>query len=260
MPKNINEIIQKKGKQKITVVTSYDYTMATLCDQVDILLVGDSAGMVMLGYENTTPVTMDEMVLFTKAVSNGRQNSLIVADLPNKSYENEVDAVSNSERLIKAGADAVKLEGRLPDVIEAIVKAGIPVMGHLGLLPQTARKYTVQGKTEDDAEILLNDAKALQEAGVFSIVLEMVTSEATKKITETVSVPTIGIGCGQDCDGQVLVIHDMLGLFEKLKPKFVKRYLSLSEEIKKAVTEYVENVENRTFPAEEHTFHMEVQK
>jgi 3-methyl-2-oxobutanoate hydroxymethyltransferase len=185
--------------------------MTTLCDQVDILLVGDSAGMVMLGYENTAPVTMDQMCMFTEAVSNGRQNALIVADLPNKSYENEVDAVSNSERLIRAGADAVKLEGRLPSVIRAIVKAGIPVMGHLGLLPQTAKKYTVQGKTESDAEILLNDAKALQEAGVFSIVLEMVTSEATKKITETVSVPTIGIGCGQDCDGQVLVIHDMLG-------------------------------------------------
>ena len=174
------------------------------------------------------------MCMFTEAVSNGRQNALIVADLPNKSYENEIDAVSNSERLINAGADAVKLEGRLPDIISAIVKAGIPVMGHLGLLPQTAKKYTVQGKTEDDAENLLNDAKALQEAGVFSIVLEMVTSEATKRITETVSVPTIGIGCGKDCDGQVLVIHDMLGLFEKLKPKFVKRYLSLSEEIKKA--------------------------
>ena len=198
MHKTVNDIIAKKGRQKISVVTSYDYTMTTLCDQVDILLVGDSAGMVMLGYENTAPVTMDQMCMFTEAVSNGRQNALIVADLPNKSYENEIDAVSNSKRLIGAGADAVKLEGRLPDVIRAIVKAGIPVMGHLGLLPQTAKKYTVQGKTESDAGILLNDAKALQEAGVFSIVLEMVTSEATKKITETVSVPTIGIGCGKD--------------------------------------------------------------
>jgi len=257
--KTINDIIAKKGSKKISVVTSYDYTMATLCDQVDVLLVGDSAGMVMLGYENTAPVTMDEMVLFTKAVSNGRQNALIVADLPNKSYENEADAVANSERLIRAGADAVKLEGRLPDIIRAIIKAGIPVMGHLGLLPQTAKKYTVQGKTSD-AKVLLADAKALQDAGVFSIVLEMVAAETTKRITEAVFVPTIGIGCGKDCDGQVLVIHDMLGLFEKLTPKFVKKYLSLSEAIKKAVAEYVENVENRTFPAEEHTFHMEVQK
>ena len=236
MHKTVNDIIQKKGNQKISVVTSYDYTMATLCDQVDILLVGDSAGMVMLGYENTCPVTMDEMVMFTKAVANGRQNALIVADLPNKSYENEADAVSNSERLINAGADAVKLEGRLPDIIKAIIKAGIPVMGHLGLLPQTATKYTVQGKTKEDAQVLLEDAKALQEAGCFSIVFEMVTAETMKRITEAVSVPTIGIGCGKDCDGQVLVIHDMLGLFEKLQPKFVKRYLSLSEQIKKAIS------------------------
>ena len=260
MHKTVNDIIAKKGSKKISVVTSYDYTMATLCDQVDILLVGDSAGMVMLGYENTAPVTMDEMILFTKAVSNARENALIVADLPNKSYENEADAVANSERLIRAGADAVKLEGRMPDIIKAIIKAGIPVMGHLGLLPQTAKKYTVQGKTEEDAKALVADAKALQEAGVFSIVLEMVTAETTKHITEAVFVPTIGIGCGKDCDGQVLVIHDMLGLFEKMTPKFVKKYLSLSEEIKKAVSEYIKNVENRTFPAEEHTFHMEAQR
>ena len=221
MHKTVNDIIRKKGNQKISVVTSYDYTMATLCDQVDILLVGDSGGMVMLGYENTCPVAMDEMVMFTKAVSNGSQNSLIVADLPNKSYENEVDAISNSGRLISAGADAVKLEGRLPEIIKAIIKAGIPVMGHLGLLPQTATKYTVQGKTKEDAQVLLEDAKALQQAGCFSIVFEMVTTETMKMITETVSVPTIGIGCGKDCDGQVLVIHDMLGLFEKLQPKFV---------------------------------------
>ena len=260
MHKTVNDIIAKKGSKKISVVTSYDYTMATLCDQVDVLLVGDSAGMVMLGYENTAPVTMDEMVLFTKAVSNGRQNALIVADLPNKSYEKEADAVANSERLIRAGADAVKLEGRLPDIIRAIIKAGIPVMGHLGLLPQTAKKYTVQGKTEVDAKALLADAKALQEAGVFSIVLEMVTAEAAKMITEAVSVPTIGIGCGKDCDGQVLVIHDMLGLFDKLKPKFVKKYLSLSEEIKKAVSQYAKDVVDGTFPTDEHSFHMEMRK
>ena len=259
MPKTIDEIIRKKNGQKITVVTSYDYTMATLCDQVDILLVGDSAGMVMLGYENTAPVTMDQMFMFTEGVNNGRKNALIVADLPNKSYENETDAIANSQRLIKAGADAIKLEGRLPEIIKAIVRADIPVMGHLGLLPQTATKYSVQGKTESDVESLLDDAKALQEAGVFSIVLEMVTSEATKKVTEMLSVPTIGIGCGQYCDGQVLVIHDMLGLFEKLKPKFVKRYLSLSEEIKKSISPYVKDVENGTFPSDEHSFHMEVQ-
>ena len=259
MPKTINEIIQKKQKEEITVVTSYDYTMATLCDQVDILLVGDSAGMVMLGYENTSPVTMDQMCMFTEGVSNGRKNALIVADLPNKSYENESDAVTNSQRLINAGADAVKLEGRLPEIIKAIVEAGIPVMGHLGLLPQTAKKYSVQGKTEDDAEILLEDSKSLEDAGCFTIVYEMVASETMKKITGSVNVPTIGIGCGKFCDGQVLVIHDMLGLYDKINPKFVKRYLSLSNPIRKAVSEYIDDVESQTFPAEEHSYHMESQ-
>ena len=256
MPKTINEIVQKKQKQKITVVTSYDYTMATLCDQVDILLVGDSAGMVMLGYENTSPVTMDQMCMFTEGVSNGRKNALIVADLPNKSYDNESDAVLNSQRLISAGADAVKLEGRLPEIIKAIIKAGIPVMGHLGLLPQTAKKYSAQGKTVADARVLLEDSKVLEDAGCFTIVYEMVASEAMKKITESVSVPTIGIGCGKYCDGQVLVIHDMLGLYDKINPKFVKRYVSLSDTIRKAVSKYVDDVENQEFPTEEHSYHM----
>jgi 3-methyl-2-oxobutanoate hydroxymethyltransferase len=197
---------------------------------------------------------MDEMVMFTKAVANGRQNALIVADLPNKSYENEADAVSNSERLINAGADAVKLEGRLSDIIKAIIKAGIPVMGHLGLLPQTAKGHRRQGLTKKGRHVLLEDAKALQEAGCFSIVFEMVAADTMYAITEAVSVPTIGIGCGKDCDGQVLVIHDMLGLFEKFQPSFVKRYLSLSEQIRKAVDQYVKDVEDVTFPAAEHCF------
>ena len=255
MHKTVNDIIAKKGSKKISVVTSYDYTMATLCDQVDILLVGDSAGMVMLGYENTCHVTMDEMIMFTKAVANGRQNALIVADLPNKSYENETDAVSNSKRLVDAGADAVKLEGRLPDIIKAITKAGIPVMGHLGLLPQTAKGHRVQGTTKKGKQVLLEDAKALQEAGCFSIVFEMVTADTMYAITEAVSVPTIGIGSGKDCDGQVLVIHDMLGLFEKFQPRFVKRYLSLSEQIRKAVAQYVKDVEDVTFPTKYHSFY-----
>ena len=213
----------------------------------------------MLGYENTAPVTMDQMCMFTEGVSNGRKNALIVADLPNKSYENEVDAVVNSQRLINAGADAVKLEGRFPDIIKAIIKAGIPVMGHLGLLPQTAKKYSVQGKTEDDSRGLLEDSKALEDAGCFTIVYEMVASETMKTITESLSVPTIGIGCGKHCDGQVLVIHDMLGLYDKINPKFVKRYLSLSDTIRKAVSEYVNDVENKAFPTEENSYHMEVQ-
>jgi 3-methyl-2-oxobutanoate hydroxymethyltransferase len=195
------------------------------------------------------PLALPNPNFVFEGVSNGRKNALIVADLPNKSYDNETDAVLNSQRLINAGADAVKLEGRLPEIIKAIIKAGIPVMGHLGLLPQTAKKYSVQGKTKDDAQILLEDSKALEDAGCFTIVYEMVASETMKKITESLSVPTIGIGCGKHCDGQVLVIHDMLGLYDKITPKFVKRYLSLSDTIRKAVSEYVDDVENQVFPA-----------
>jgi 3-methyl-2-oxobutanoate hydroxymethyltransferase len=256
--KTIQDITKMKGKEKISILTGYDSTMASLCDQVDVILVGDSAGMVMLGYENTVSVTMNNMEMFTKAVSNARQNSLIVADLPFKSYENKDDAIKNSTRLIKAGADAVKLEGgnSVSEIIKAITQAGIPVMGHLGLLPQTAKKYTVQAKTKDDAVLLLEDAKKLQSAGVFSIVLEMVSSEAARMITKHVSVPTIGIGAGKDCDGQVLVVHDMLGMFEKIKPKFAKRYLSLSNEIKNAVNLYIKDVKSGTFPAKENSFQM----
>ena len=259
MPKTINEIVQKKQKQKITVVTSYDYTMATLCDQVDILLVGDSAGMVMLGYDNTKDVTMDDMVRFTTAVKNAKTDSLIVTDLPINSYENEDSAITNSKRLILAGAHAVKLEGgkEVADIVKAVKDSGIPVMGHLGLLPQTAEKYSVQAKKSEDAVRLIEDAKILEQSGVFSIVLEMVTNDVTKIITKDVKVPTIGIGSGKDCDGQVLVIHDMLGMFEKIKPKFAKRYLNLSEEIRNAVSSYVKDVKEEQFPGEEHTFSME---
>lgn len=265
MHKTVADIISKKNSgKKISVITAYDYSMATLCDRagIDILLVGDSAGMVMLGYENTIPVTMDQMCLFTEAVSRARQNSLIVADLPFMSYQASItDAIANSGRLIKAGADAVKLEGGKPmaETIQAIVGTGIPVMGHIGLQPQTtilSQGYKVQGKTVEAALRLVEDAKAL-EAGVFSITLEMVSHEVAKIITETVHVPTIGIGSGPSCDGQVLVIHDMLGMYDKLKPKFVKRYLSLSKDIQNALESYKKDVEEGKFPAKEHLFSME---
>ena len=266
MHKTVADIISKKNSgKKISVITAYDYSMATLCDRagIDILLVGDSAGMVMLGYENTIPVTMDQMCLFTEAVSRARQNSLIVADLPFMSYQASItDAIANSGKLIKAGADAVKLEGGKPmaETIQAIVNTGIPVMGHIGLQPQTtmlSQGYKVQGKTVEAALRLVEDAKALEEAGVFSITLEMVTSEVAKIITETVHVPTIGIGSGPSCDGQVLVIHDLLGMYDKLKPKFVKRYLSLSKDIQDALESYKEDVETGKFPTKEHLFLME---
>ncbi len=266
MHKSVKDIIdKKKSGNKISVITAYDYTMASLCDKagIDILLVGDSAGMVMLGYENTIPVTMDQMVLFTEAVSRARQNALVVADMPFMSYQASTsDAIANSGRLIKAGADAIKLEGGkvVVPTIRAIIETGIPVMGHIGFQPQTtalAQGYRVQAKTKDAAITLIEDAKALEESGVFSIALEMVTSEVSKMISESISVPTIGIGSGKYCDGQVLVVHDVLGMYDKLKPKFVKQYLSLSDQITKAVASYKLDVEAGRFPSKENWFSMD---
>jgi 3-methyl-2-oxobutanoate hydroxymethyltransferase len=266
MHKSVKEIIAKKrAGKKISVVTSYDYTIASLCDKagVDIILVGDSGGMVMLGYENTIPVTMEQMEMFTQAVSRARQNALVIGDLPFMSYQSSIsDAIANSGRLIKAGADTVKLEGgrEMTDTIKAIVETGIPVMGHIGLQPQTtmlSQGYRVQGKTVESATRLIKDAKALEEVGVFSIALEMVSHEVAKIISEGISIPTIGIGSGKYCDGQVLVIHDMLGMYDKLKPKFVKRYLSLSNDITNAVKSYKKDVELGRFPTKENWFSME---
>ena len=265
MHKTVQDIIKmKKDEKKISVITSYDYSLASLCDKagIDILLVGDSAGMVMLGYENTIPVTMDQMCMFTEAVSRARQNSLLVADLPFMSYQASIeDAITNSGRLIKAGADSVKLEGGTPmaETISAIVDVGIPVMGHIGLQPQTtmlSQGYKVQGRTKDTALKLIDDAKELEEAGVFSIALEMVSHEIAEIISETISVPTIGIGSGVGCNGQVLVVHDLLGMYDKLKPKFVRRYMNLSEDIVKALEKYKNDIESGTFPAEENWFSM----
>ena len=266
MHKSVYDIIKKKKeRKKISVITSYDYTLASLCDKagLDILLVGDSAGMVMLGYENTIPVTVDQMCLFTEAVSRARNNSLVVADLPFMSYQTNInDAIRNSGKLIKSGADAVKLEGgsEMSKTINAITDIGIPVMGHIGLQPQTTMLYNgykVQGKTKDSALKLIEDAKKLEESGVFSIVLEMVSHEVAKLISETVSVPTIGIGSGSDCDGQVLVIQDLLGMFEKIKPKFVKQYMNLSQDIVKAVENYRNEIDAGIFPSQENWFSMD---
>lgn len=266
MHKSVKDILdKKKNGQKISVITAYDYTLASLCDKagIDIMLVGDSAGMVMLGYENTIPVTMEQMILFTEAVSRARQNSLVVSDMPFMSYQASTsDAIANSGRLIKAGADAVKLEGGkiVAPTIQAIVETGIPVMGHIGFQPQTttlAQGYRVQAKTKDAAMTLIEDAKALEKAGAFSIALEMVTSEVSKIISESISIPTIGIGSGKFCDGQVLVVHDLLGMYDKLKPKFVKQYLSLSDQITKAVSTYKSDIESGKFPAKENWFTMD---
>ena len=266
MHKTVQDIVRMKNNdKKISVITSYDYTIASLCDKagIDIMLVGDSAGMVMLGYDNTIPVTMEQMCMFTESVSRARNNSVVVADLPFMSYQASFEsAIENSGRLIKAGADAVKLEGGLPmvETISSIVEIGIPVMGHIGLQPQTTMLsdgYKVQGKTKESAMKLIEDAKALEQAGVFSIVLEMVTQDVAKIISDTVKVPTIGIGSGTWCDGQVLVVQDLLGMYDKIKPKFVKRYMNLSEEIEKAVKEYKNDIESGSFPSSENSFSME---
>jgi len=264
--KTVQDIIKlKKEKKKISVITSYDYTLASLCDKagIDVLLVGDSAGMVMLGYENTIPVTMDQMCMFTEAVSRARKNSLLVSDLPFMSYQASIEnAISNSGKLIKAGADAIKLEGGsvMAETISAIVNVGIPVMGHIGLQPQTtmlSEGYKVQGKTKDSAMLLIKDAKELEDAGVFSIALEMVSHEVAEIISETVSIPTIGIGSGVNCDGQVLVVQDLLGMYDKIKPKFAKRYMNLSEDIVKSLENYKKDVESSIFPAEKNWFSMD---
>lgn len=265
MPKSVRDITSMKGTKKISVVTSYDFTMSQLCDKagVDILLVGDSGGMVMLGYENTIPVTMEQMCFFTEAVRRGRQNAMVVADMPFMSYQaSKSQAIENAGRLVKSGADAVKLEGgpEISETVRAIVEMGIPVMGHIGFQPQTTtlqEGYKVQAKTADAAINLIQSAKILQEAGAFSIALEMVTREVSKIISESLSIPTIGIGSGPDCDGQVLVVHDILGLYEKIKPRFAKRYLDLATDIVKAVTAYRNDVVSGKFPSQEHSFTME---
>lgn len=263
---NVSEIQRmKKEGRKITCVTSYDYITAALAEKagIELILVGDSAGMVVLGYENTIPVTVDEMILLSRAVTRGNKRSLIVGDMPFMSYQaSDEDAVRNAGRFVKdGGVDAVKIEGglRMKSRVEALTRAEIPVMGHVGLTPQTSplwNGYRVQGRTENDAEGIIRDAKALEEAGAFSVVLEMVTSEVAKIITEQLSIPTVGIGSGKYCDGQIVVMNDILGLYEKFTPKFIKKYANLAEEIQKAIEAYRDDVLKAKFPGEEHTFHM----
>ncbi|MBW2981040.1 3-methyl-2-oxobutanoate hydroxymethyltransferase [Candidatus Woesearchaeota archaeon] len=254
MRRTIGNMKSTKGKEKITVLTAYDYSAARIIDEagVDIILVGDSLGNVVLGYESTKEVTMEDMLRHTGAVARGAKDCLIVADMPYNSDETMGLAVKNAKLLIKAGAHAVKIEGK-PEIAEALVKENIIVMGHVGLLPQTAEEMKVQGKDEESAGNILNDAIALEKAGCFAIVLECVPEDLAKKITETVKIPTIGIGSGPYCDGQVLVSNDMLGLFDKT-PKFVRKYANLKDEIKKAVEEYCKDVKEGNFPSDKECF------
>ena len=254
---------QKLDGDKITMLTAYDYSTAKLVDEcgVNTILVGDSLGMVMLGYEDTISVTMEDMIHHTAAVTRGAKNALVVGDMPFMSYQTSVyDAVVNAGRLMKEGrCQAVKLEGgaSVCPQIKAITEASIPVVAHIGLTPQSVNAFggfKVQGKSEEDARRLIEEAKAVEEAGAFAIVLECIPAKLAKLITESVSIPTIGIGAGADCDGQVLVYQDMLALFSDFKPKFVKHFANAGEVMKQGFPEYIKEVKEGTFPAAEHTF------
>jgi 3-methyl-2-oxobutanoate hydroxymethyltransferase len=263
----IPDILQMKGQgRKITKVNLHDYPTAVLADRagIDIVMIGDSIGMVVLGYENTLPVTLEEMIHHAKAVARGAKHCLIVCDMPFMSYQvSGEEAVRNAGRIMKeTGVDAVKLEGGadIKEKVKAIVGAGIPVMGHIGLLPQRVSligKYRVQGKDAQTARMILKDAQALEEAGVFCIVLESVTAEVAKMISEKLKVPTLGAGSGPYLDGQSLNLYDILGLSLGIVPRFAKRYLNLAEEITRALENFKGDVEGERFPTEENYFHMD---
>ncbi len=269
MPKTVDlgSLKARKSKgERLTMVTAYDYPFARLADEagIDLVLVGDSLGNVVLGYADTRPVTMEEMLHHTAAVSRGVSHALVIGDMPFMSYNVTVpEAIRNGGRFIKeAGADVVKLEGgaAVADTVSAMVRGGIPVCGHLGLTPQTASQlggYRVQGRTADTARILLEDARLLQEAGVCLLVLECVPDRVAARVSAELSVPVIGIGAGAGCDGQVLVLHDLLGLGGGGEPKFVKRFGELGESVRKALGAYRDEVRAGTFPAAEHSFTIE---
>lgn len=253
----------KQKNERLTMLTAYDYSTAKLIDAsgIDSVLVGDSLGMVMLGYEDTLSVTMEDMIHHTKAVARGVKDALVVSDLPFMSYQTSVyDAVVNAGRLIKEGrAQAVKLEGGLEvcPQIKAIVEASIPVMAHLGLTPQSVNAFggfKVQGKDEEAARSLIEQAKAVEAAGAFAVVLECIPAKLADLITKSISIPTIGIGAGNGCDGQVLVYQDMLGLYSDFTPKFVKRYAEIGPQMQTAIEGYISEVKSGAFPAAEHTF------
>jgi 3-methyl-2-oxobutanoate hydroxymethyltransferase len=260
----IQDFLKKKSEgSKITMLTAYDYPFAQIVDEagIDGIIVGDSLGMVVQGLENTLPVTMDEMIYHTKIVARAVKNALVIGDMPFMSYQSSLEeAVRNAGRFLKeAGASAVKLEGgsEVAEQIRAMTRAEIPVMAHIGLTPQAIHRmggYKVQGKTEEAAKKLLKEAHIVEDAGAFALLLEAIPINLAKKITKELSVPTIGIGAGPHCDGQVLVLHDVIGMFERFIPKFVKRYANLKEEALKAIKTYRKEVETGVFPSDEQSF------
>lgn len=253
----------KQRGEKIAMLTSYDFSLTRMVDEagVDVILVGDSASNVMAGHETTLPITLDQMIYHASSVVRGANRALVVVDLPFGSYQgNSREALTSSIRIMKeSGAHAVKMEGgkEIRESIERILTAGIPVMGHLGLTPQSIYKfgtYSVRAKETEEAERLIEDAKLLEEAGCFAIVLEKIPAQLAARVSKSVSIPTIGIGAGADCDGQVLVLHDMLGITYEFNPRFLRRYLNLYEDIKKAVGNYVTDVRNQDFPNEKEQY------
>ncbi len=256
-------LLQKQNGEKITMLTAYDYSTAKLIDEsgINCILVGDSLGMVMLGYDSTLPVTMEDMLHHTKAVARGAKNAMVIGDMPFMSYQTSVyDAVKNAGRFIQeGGAYAVKLEGgaTVCDRIEAITKASIPVVAHIGLTPQSVNAFggfKVQGKDEKRAKELIEDAKKVEAAGAFMVVLECVPARLAELISKEISIPTIGIGAGAGCDGQVLVYQDMLGMFSDLTPKFVKKYADIGDMMKQAFSAYINDVKSGKFPEDKHGF------
>jgi len=262
----VDILAMKKAGRKIATVAAYDYPTALLVDRagLDMILVGDSLGMTVLGYNNTLPVTMDEIIHHTKAVTRAVKRALVMGDMPFMSYNtSERDAIINAGRLMKeGGADAVKLEGgaSVKETVKAIVRAGIPVVGHIGLTPQTSSMlggFKVQGKTAEAAQRIIDDALLLEDAGAFAIALEAIPVPIAKRITERLNAVTISVGAGVHCDAQGIVIHDLLGLFDRFTPKFAKRYVNLSELILKALEEYRDDVLNGRFPTDEHSYHID---
>jgi 3-methyl-2-oxobutanoate hydroxymethyltransferase len=260
----INTLLQKKADgKKITMLTAYDYPSARIVDEagIDAILVGDSLAMVVQGLENTLPVTMDEMIYHSKMVSRATEKAMVIGDMPFMSYQaSKRDAVTNAGRFVKeGGAQAIKIEGGLEVVkaVEKIVRAEIPVMAHIGLTPQAIHRmggYKVQGRSEKAQKRLMKEAEELQEAGAFCLVLEAVPTDLAREITDKLSIPTIGIGAGPHCDGQILVLHDVIGMFDRFVPKFVKKYANLKEDALKAVKQYISEVDDGTFPSDKESF------
>jgi 3-methyl-2-oxobutanoate hydroxymethyltransferase len=252
-----DEFKSRKGKEKITMLTAYDCQVAKILDEVgiDLILVGDSVGMTVQGYTDTKSVTMENMLYHTRAVARGAKKTPIFGDMPINSDNTVDEALANARKFIQAGAHGVKIEGNKTEVVKALMGNGVPVMGHVGLLPQTAPAYKLRGKAPEEAAKILADAQELDKLGVFSMVVESIPQALAKQITETVKALTIGIGAGKYCDGQVLVINDMLGVDPIFSPKFVKKYVDLHKVIKQAVEDFREEVRTGQYPDEEHTYH-----